>query len=186
MTCGTLLRGIYMMSRMKNRVLGREGVLSAEPRTRKRTPTDDIRLLFQSMASDDSQHLTTPIQRSEDDDEDLVDVLFIVMEEIRRRRTPKLAFRRREVLPAAALLPSSLSRNLGGTVSVQDLRMLLELVARLLKTRLMGTMSLSSSAAAECILGGFLHQSQDTTCILWDTFRDVILESFVRRVVQLL
>jgi hypothetical protein len=104
------------------------------------------------MASDDSQDSPTSITRSEDDDEDLIDVLFIVMEEIRKRRTPKLGFRRREVLSAAALLPSSLSGNLDGAVSVQDLRVLLELVVRLLKTRYMGPMSLSSSATAEPIL----------------------------------
>jgi hypothetical protein len=181
MTCGTLLRGIYMMSRMKNRIIWRDyGILREEPPTRKRTRIDDVRLLFQSMASNTSSNATHPTQRSEDDDEDLNDVLFIVMEVIRKRRFPRIAFRRHEVLPAAALLPSSLSRSLDGKVSVQDLLVLFELVVGLLKTRIMGTMSVSSSAATECIIGGFFHQPQDASGITWDNFRDVILESFVR------
>jgi hypothetical protein len=181
MTCGTFLRGIYMMSRMKNRLLWRQcGILGGEPASRERVPIDDIRIFFQSVASDSSQSLTLPTERSETDDEDLIDVLFILMDEIRGRQTPKFALRRRDVLPAVARLPSSLSANIDGAVKVNDLRLLLEPIATLLDTKLLGTMALSTSTAVDCIIGSFLHESPDSTFIRWDTFREVVLESFVR------
>jgi hypothetical protein len=76
-----------------------------------RKSADDVQILFQSIATGSQQPLHDPRQRSEDDDEDLIDVLFKLGETINERRSPKFAFRRRNVLPAAALLPSSHSRD---------------------------------------------------------------------------
>jgi hypothetical protein len=51
MTCGTFLRGNYMLSCKKNRILWKEpGYCGDEVRWRQREPIDDVRLLFQSLA----------------------------------------------------------------------------------------------------------------------------------------
>jgi 3'-phosphoadenosine 5'-phosphosulfate sulfotransferase (PAPS reductase)/FAD synthetase len=186
LTCAIFLRGIYMMSRMKQRLFWRDtGTLGGEPCTRKRQPSDDVRLHFQSMANNELRNMPPPTQRSEVDDEDLIDVLFTILDGIRERRNPKLATRRRDVLSAAATLPSSLSRNLEGTINEADLRLLLQLIVRLLNTRCLNTMPLSALDTTECITESFFRGLPRSEGVRWDTFRDTVLESLVSQITQL-
>jgi hypothetical protein len=180
LTCAIFLRGIYMMSRMKQRLFWRDtGTLGGEPCTRKRQPSDDVRLFFQSMADNQSRNMPPPTDRSKVDDEDLIDVLFTLLDGIRERRNPKLATRRRDVLSTAATLPSSLSRNLEGTINEADLRSLLQLVVRLLNTKLLGTIPLSELIIAKCITEGFFLGSPRSEGIRWHTFHNTVLKSLV-------
>jgi 3'-phosphoadenosine 5'-phosphosulfate sulfotransferase (PAPS reductase)/FAD synthetase len=186
LTCAIFLRGIYMMSRMKQRLFWRDnGTLGGEPCTRKRQPSDDVRLLFQSMADNESRTMLPPTQRSDVDDEDLIDVLFTLWDGIRERRNPKLATRRRDVLSAAATLPSSLSRNLEGTLNEADLGFLLQLIVKLLNTRFLNTMPLSPSDTTGCITEGFSRGLPRWEGVRWDAFHDTVLESLVRQITQL-
>ena len=183
MTCGTFLRGIYMLSKNCHRVLPHEVSRwqGGEPVTRERGPADDVRILFQSMATGDSRTFQNPGLRSEDDDEDLIDVLFRLGETIRQRRSPKYGFKRKDVVPAASRLPSSCSRSLGGSVSVNDLEILFDLIVSLFN-RLSGAAGRPlNQAVVRCIIEGFRQSSGDTASVDWPKFRDTILSSVVRQ-----
>ena len=176
MTCG-----IYMLSKKNHRILSHEVSRwqGGEPVTRERSPADDVRILFQSMATGNSRTFQNPGRRSEDDDEDLIDVLFNLGETIRQRRSPKYGFKRKDVVPAASRLPSSYSRNLGGSVSVRNLEVLFDLIVSLFN-RLSGAAGRPlNQAVVRCIIEGFRQSSGDTASVDWPTFRDTILFSVV-------
>lgn len=104
MTCGSFLRGIYMLSKNNHRVLSHQisRWQGGEPVTRAREPADDTRILFQSIATGNPRTFQNPGHRSEDDDEDLIDVLFRLGETIRERRSPKYGFKRKDVMVATS------------------------------------------------------------------------------------
>ncbi|KAH6865722.1 hypothetical protein BKA58DRAFT_461692 [Alternaria rosae] len=179
MTCGSFLRGIYMLSKNNHRVLSHQVSRwqGDEPVTRAREPADDTRILFQSIATGNPRTFQNPGHRSEDDDEDLIDVLFRLGETIRERRSPKHGFKRKDVISAAPLLPSSYSRSLEGSVSVRDLEVLLDLIVSLI-SRLFGVAEQPvNQAVVQCIIEGFRQNSRDMTSVEWPTFRDTILSS---------
>ena len=181
MTCGTFLRGIYMLSKNNHRVLSHEVFRwqGGEPVTRERGLADDVRILFQSMATGNSHTFQNPGHRSEDDDEDLIDVLFRLGETIRERRSPKYGFKRKDVVAAASQFPSSYSRSLGGSVSVRDLEILFDLIVSLFN-RLSGAAGRPlNQAVVRCIIEGFRHNSEDMASVDWPTFRDTVLSSVV-------
>jgi len=183
MTSGTFLRGIYMLSKNNHRVLSHEVSRwqGGEPVTRERGPVDDVRILFRSMATGNSRTFRNPGLRSEDDDEDLIDVLFRLGEKIRQRRPPKYGFMRKDVVPAASRLPSSYSRNLEGSVSVHDLENLFDLIVSLFN-RLFGTAGRPlNQAVVGCIIKGFRRSSGDMASVDWPAFRDTVLSSVVRQ-----
>jgi hypothetical protein len=181
LTYGTFIRGINKISGMKSNLHWRDGLYpGSQPRTRYRKPVDSVRLLFQSMAWKSEQYMeTTDHQRSEEDDEDLLDVLYMIMARITRKRNPKLRIRRSYVVEAAAELPSSCSRDLRGKVRLGDTRCVFELVTMLLKTRLLGTAMAFSSTAIDCMMSSFSSKSHQEEGIGWEDFRNVILGSFV-------
>jgi hypothetical protein len=92
-------------------------------------------------------------------------------------RNPKASYKCKDVLQAAAGLPSSFSRDLQGSVSLNELRLLVELVVAL-STRFSGALP-SSSAATDCLMESFSHHSNGNTDVDWETFRDVVLGAFV-------
>ena len=183
MTCGTFLRGVYMLSKNNHRVLSYEVSRwqGGEPVTRERGPADDVRILFQSMATGTLRTSQNSCLRSEDDDEDLVDVLFRLGETIRERRSPKYGFKRKDVVPAASRLPSSYSRSLGGSVSVRDLEILFDLIVSLFNRLSRASGRSLNQAVVGCIIEGFRQSSGDTASVDWPTFRDTVLSSVVRQ-----
>lgn len=178
MTCGTFLRDIYMLSRMKNSVLGRT-LGSIKPRTRSRKPVDDVRLLFQSMADRPVRGITQFEQRSEDDNEDLLDVLFTNMDKIQRKRNLKVRITRASVQPAASALLSSCLRDLQGTVKLGDKQCLFELVVAFLGTRFLGVTMPLDSIALDHMMSSFSSELHQAKGIGREDFRNVILGSFV-------
>jgi hypothetical protein len=180
MTYGTFIRGINKLSDMKHNLRWRDGPYpGAVPRTRYSKPVDSVRLLFQSMAGKSEQYMETTQPRSEEDDEDLLDVLYMIMARITRKRNPKLRIRRSYVVGAAAALPSSCSRDLQGLVELGDIQCLFELVVSLLKSRPLGTTMPLESTTIDCIMSNFSHRSHQEDGIGWEDFRNVILGSFV-------
>ncbi|KAH4236902.1 hypothetical protein HBH69_094720 [Parastagonospora nodorum] len=176
MTCDIFLRSIYMMSRTALSVLWRDyGSIGGVPQTRQRRPVDDVRLLFQSMASEKDEE--DDAARTEDDDEDLLDVLFFVMHRVQEERSPKCSSKRESVKKAASALPSSCSRNLGGTVERGDLRSMLELIIVLLNSRVLGTMAPPNKNVIGCMMNAFMPASSEHLGSEWETFRNVVLGS---------
>jgi hypothetical protein len=166
---------------MKNRVLWHDyGSLGGVPCTRQRKAVDDVRLLFQSMVKGREEDEKCNEQRSEDDDEDLLDALFVIMHKIHEDRSPKLGTTRASVVQAAAALPSSCSRSLEERVEVRDVRRLLELVVALLDSRLVGTGVRSDSSVVDCMMSAFFSTGSDNRGVGWEDFRDVVLGSFVK------
>lgn len=159
MTCGTFLRGIYMMSRCPSSVLWRDyGLIGGVPRTRQRGPVDDVRLLFRSMAG---RIGGIDSQRTEEDDEDLLDVLFFVMHRVQEERSLKYSSRRETVKMAASALPSSYSRNLRGKVEPEDLRNMFKLVVALLNCRLLGMTTPPGQSVIDRMMSAFSPASSE-------------------------
>jgi hypothetical protein len=181
MTHGTFIRGINKISGMKHNLRWRDRVLPGEVlRYRPRSPVDDVRLLFQSMATTTEQCVGTSYhQRSEEDDEDLLDVLYRIMARITRKRNPKLRIRRSYVVDAAAALPSSCSRDLQGSVEFEDIRQLFELAVKLPKTRLLGKNMPLASTTIDCMMSNFSTKSHQEEGIGWEDFRNVLFGSSV-------
>lgn len=183
LTQGTFLRGIYMISRMKNRVLWKDyGYVGGERPTRLRLPVDDVRLLFQSLASKSALPTQHKIERNNEDDEDLLDVLFVAIRRVGSQRNPKWGFKRRSVIRAAARLPSSRSRDMQGTISYEDLRCLLELVVAMSSTRIIGLMPPPPATVIDHMLASFFPNDQKIS-VNWAVFSDVVLGTFVSRLV---
>jgi hypothetical protein len=181
LTLNSFLRGVFMTSRMKDLSFwSNYGIAGNEPVTRQRTATDDVRLLFQSIASNNTEALRNPSGRSSDDDEDLLDVLFVVMYDMHYSYSPKRLIRRRDLLQVAATLPSSCSKNLQGSIRQRDLRALLELVFALLNTRLLAVSPPVHSVAIDHIMRSFSNKLGEDVDVGWETFRDVVLKSLVR------
>jgi hypothetical protein len=102
---------ITMLSRLKNHVLWRNhGTCGDERVTRWRVPADDVRMLIQGLMSTGKSLLER--ERDEDDDGNLIDVLYAALSRVNEDRAPIWAFRRRDVVEVARTLPSSRSRNL--------------------------------------------------------------------------
>lgn len=179
MSCDVFLIGIALLSRMRHGILWKDhGFCGQEPVTRERRPVDDIRLLFQSMASGNLHHLRNVDQSSADDDEDLLDVLVAIVGTTFQFRSSKWSYMRRNLLHIAAALPSSYSRDLQVSISLQDLNSLAELVVAL-GTRFVGAMLPSDPAVANCLTKGFCRQLNCDGDVDWETFRNTVLGSLV-------
>jgi hypothetical protein len=66
-----------------------------------------------------------------------------------------------------------------GSVLLEHLRCLLELVVALLNARLLGIETSSDSAAIDCIMRSFCSPLNEESSIKWGNYRDVVLGSFV-------
>lgn len=90
-------------------------------RTRSRHWNDRSRLLFQSLCDTSWSNISPASYREEQDDEDLVAVLYDSIPE-------QIKWNRAHILPVATTLPSSYSRKLDGLISLEDVRTLLRLM----------------------------------------------------------
>ena len=181
MTCGVFLRAVALLSRTRYRVLWRDyGFMGEAAVTRQRRAADDVRILFQSVASGDLHHLGSQDQRSVEDDEDLLDALVMVLENtIERQQIAEISYNRESVLQTAAALPCSLPRNLSGFVALGDLRSIFDLIASL-STIFVGPMPSHTSSAVDCSMQSFSLRSDGAAHIDWENFCDVLLSAFVR------
>jgi hypothetical protein len=153
------------------------------------------RIVFQCMAMSnppenlvDRMQSSNTVARTEDDDEDLLDVLRSLSEgnSFRRPDNPKVKVTGAKI-PDAQDLPSSDSQDLDGLVTYEDLQPLIQVV---LSTQLydlgIGPHHLQENMAqlnhvAECVLAAFSNNTADASSrdISWETFNLTIGELMV-------
>ena len=176
MTSEIFVIGIAMLSRKRWWLLWKSArKRNGLPITRERANIDEVRILFQSMATLLEPDALVTIDRQEDDDEDLLDILFAIMQ----KRSLKSCYTRRDVLPGAKALPSSLSRRLYGWIALDDMSALLALSMDL-HGRLLDISSKKTSCVLQGLLGSFSGFSCGNKHIFWEDFADTIYQSFVR------
>ena len=185
----TLLRPIkYYTDRIENK--------TDEDRSyHKHISTKLRRIIFQCMATSktpqilaDMMQSSSTILRTEDEDEDLLDVLKRLSEanHFRQSYNPKVRFLGAKI-PDAQDLPSSDSQDLDRPVTYEDLRLLIQVV---LSTQLydldIGPRHLQANMAqlnhvAECMLAAFSNGTADALSkdISWQTFNLTIAELMV-------
>lgn len=161
--------GLWPLLRLRSRREGGSWI-------RKRQPIDHVRLCFQSLQnqSEVASHEAASI-RSAKDDEDLVDAIMA----IEKTRHVKFSWSRGTITDVASGLPSSCSRNLQGTVSINDVRVLIELVVALSRTFTDVEWDSSHTDAVESLMQSFSIHTNSSTEITWETFNSTLIGSIV-------
>ncbi len=190
---------MYMMTGLEQSYFGQRCSYTGICK-RERTEHDRVRLMFQSLATavgqfdnvnpsqifggpntDLEKNTPTPETRIDDDDKDLLDVLYATRH---RSRNRKIGCKRASFRPVALALPSSQSRKLGGFISNEDMQSLLLFLIPLslgpytAQPSMLESLHNEARDSAICIFRAF-HTGKDTERISWLSFRDAMSESTV-------
>jgi len=97
-----------------------------------------------------------------------------------KKREVRSVVSEESVKKAASALPTSRSLNLRGRVEQVNLRSLLELIVALLNCRVLGTTAPPNEIVIDCMMSAFSPASSEHLGTEWETFRNVVLGSYVR------
>jgi len=197
--CDSFIIAMYMMTGLEQNYFGQRCSYTGICK-RQRTEHDRVRLMFQSLATgvgqvdnaklsqifggpntDLEKNTPTPETRTDDDDRDLLDVLYATR---RRSRNRKIGCKRTSFRPVALALPSSQSRRLGGFISNEDMQSLLLFLIPLslgpytAQPSLLESLHKEAQDSAICLFKAF-HTGKDTERISWRNFEDAVSESMV-------